>query len=98
MIATRASQVNLTHLTGEPIGSDSAVTAAADDIGKVDDLKRRRRLSSDPLLRKGHGMRYDQTMSPSLFCIEITSPPLAVALRCAGEIDISSVEGLESAL
>jgi|RhiMethySRZTD1v2_1073278.scaffolds.fasta_scaffold2780086_1 anti-anti-sigma factor len=35
---------------------------------------------------------------PSLYCIEITGPPLAVALRCAGEIDIGSVEGLERAL
>jgi anti-anti-sigma factor len=40
----------------------------------------------------------NSTASPSLFCIEITGPPLAVALRCAGEIDIGSVEGLERAL
>jgi anti-anti-sigma factor len=37
------------------------------------------------------------TDSP-LFCIEITTLPLSVALRCAGEIDISNVEVLERAL
>jgi anti-sigma B factor antagonist len=38
------------------------------------------------------------TMAPSLFCIEISTPPLLVALRCAGDIDIASVDVLERAL
>jgi anti-sigma B factor antagonist len=38
------------------------------------------------------------TEAPSLFCIEISTPPLLVALRCTGEIDIASVDALERAL
>src|SRR4051812_29898051 len=42
-------------------------------------------------------MSYLATASP-LFCIEITSLPLAVVLRCGGEIDIHHVDVLERAL
>ena len=37
-------------------------------------------------------------VAPTLFCIEISTPPLLVALRCAGDIDIASVDSLERAL
>ena len=43
-------------------------------------------------------MMCEAMTSPALYCIEITGTPLAVALRCAGEIDISSIDGLERAL
>jgi anti-anti-sigma factor len=50
------------------------------------------------LLEKGSALMSQLMIAPSLFCIEISTPPLLVALRCAGDIDIASVDTLERAL